>query len=139
VRIAKPSAPAFGRQPTGTVGRKILQKFSRGAVKDLGTNRYSYNSILTFATRAIRSLTVPSAIGNVQRVIAKMEQGVQRTVRYDPNIASASAVTSRGPAARDKLLATKSSYTISPMATLHSNPGAINKHINRKRRRALSL
>jgi hypothetical protein len=136
--IAKTSAPTFGRKPTDTIGGEVLQELSRAAVKDLGTNRYSYDSILAFPTRAVRSLTVPSPIGNVQRVISKMEEGVKRAVGDEPNIASPAAVTSRRPAPRDKLLPAKSSYAISPMAALYSNPGAINKHINRKRRRALS-
>jgi len=82
---------------------------------------------------------MPSAIGDVQRVVSKMKQRVERTIRYDPNIASSSAVASRRPATRHELLSPKRSYAIASPAALNPNLGAINKHINRKRRRALSL
>ena len=137
--VSKTPSTTFCSQPARTVSGQVLQKLSRGAVKDLSTNRNSYCSILAFAPGTVRAFSMPSAIGDVQRVISKMEEGVKRAIGYDPNIASASAVTSRRPAPRDKLLPAKSSYAISPMAALYSNPGAINKHINRKRRRALSL
>jgi hypothetical protein len=68
-----------------------------------------------------------------------MKQSVQGSIGNDPNIAAASAIASGWTTTRDEFLTAKRSNAIAPIATLYTNFGAINKHLNRKRRRALSL
>jgi hypothetical protein len=68
-----------------------------------------------------------------------MKQRVERIVRDDPYIASASAISSGWTTARNEFLSAKCRYTVASFATLYSNLRAINKHLNRKRRPALSL
>jgi hypothetical protein len=82
---------------------------------------------------------VPAAISDVQGVIPQMQQGIEGAIGNDPDIAASSTVTTRRTASRNKLFSPKSSYAVAAAAAFYPNLGAINKHINRKRRRALSL
>jgi hypothetical protein len=84
--------------------------------------------VLAFASRSIRSFAMPSALGNVFRVITKMQERVERRIRHYPNVAAAAAFTAGWTAAGDKLLPSKRGDAISSMATLNPNFCAINEH-----------
>jgi hypothetical protein len=71
---------------------------------------------------------VQPASGNVQRVIAQVQQRVHGLVRDHPNIAAFAAVTSGWTAAGDQFLPPKSGDSVAAMAALHANLGPINKH-----------
>jgi hypothetical protein len=76
----------------------------------------------------IRTFAVQTAVGNVTRVITKVQQRVQRRVGYDVNIATATTVATRWTTTGHKLLTPESSNTVTSVTPLHVNLGAINKH-----------
>jgi hypothetical protein len=70
-----------------------------------------------------------------------VEQRIERTVRYQINVAAAATVSARWTTARHKLLAPESRNAVTSVTPLHVNLGAINKHRKLKTtpRRALLL
>src|SRR5690349_15282596 len=79
--------------------------------------------------RTIRPFAVQTTRGNVTRVIAQVQQRVQRTVRDDKNVADATAVAARWTTARHKLLTPESSNPVTSVTTLDVNLGPINEHL----------
>ena len=75
---------------------------------------------------------MPAALGDVFRVIAQVQQRVERSIRDHPNIAAASAIAAGRTTARHKLLPTKSRYAVSAVAALNTNLCAINKHLRKQ-------
>src|SRR4030095_1723024 len=75
-----------------------------------------------------------TATGYVLRVIAQMQQRIDRFVRDQPNISAATAIAARWTTTRHELLSPKGRYAVATIPTLDSNLGAINKHLKRKRR-----
>lgn len=82
---------------------------------------------------------MPAAISNVFRVITKVKQRIEGGICDNPNIPATTAIAARRPTARHKLLPAKSRYAIASVAALNMNLDPIDKHLNRKRRPALSL
>jgi hypothetical protein len=66
------------------------------------------------------------------RVVTKMKQRIERTIRYHPNIAATTTITARRTTAGHELLAPESGDAIAAVAALHMDLDAINKHLNRK-------
>src|ERR1044072_3624463 len=76
-----------------------------------------------------------TALRLVKRVITKMQQRVERSIRQQNHIAAATAVSTRWTTTRDKLFAPESCNTVTSVSPLYVNLGAINEHPkNRKRR-----
>jgi hypothetical protein len=68
---------------------------------------------------------MPSAFGDVLRVVAKMKQRIQRLVSFEPDIAAAPAISTRRPAARHKLFTTKSRHAVAAVPAPNANFGTI--------------
>jgi len=71
-----------------------------------------------------------AALRNVARVIAKVQQRIERTVSYQINVAAAATVSSGWTTTRHKLLASKSGDTVTTIAPLNVNLRAVDKHLN---------
>jgi len=77
----------------------------------------------------------------VLRVIAEVQQRVQRCISNQDNITAATTIATRWTTTRHKLLAPESRNAVTSVTPLHVNLGAINKHRKLKTtpRRALLL
>ena len=130
VRVSKSATPTARGQPAVAIVIEIVKQVACISVKDLRAHRHAHNQIITFATGTIRTFAMRTALGNVLRVIAQVQQRVQRAISYKDNIAAATAIASRWTTTRHKLLAPESRNTVTSVTPLHVNLGAINKHLN---------
>src|SRR5262245_199949 len=73
-----------------------------------------------------------AALRNVARVVAKVQQRIERTVSYEINVPAASTVSSGWTTARNKLLTSKSGDTVTTVAPLNVNLRAVDKHLKLK-------
>ena len=82
-----------------------------------------------------------TTLRNVARVVAQVQQRVQRSIRDENHIAAAPTISARWTTAGHKLLAPESCNTVTSVSPLHMNLGAINKQPKLKTtpRRALLL
>src|SRR6266403_3155970 len=112
VRVAEASATAMRSQPALSVGITVKQEFIRLRIKHLGPYRHADNYVCAFFARTIAALAMQTATGDVQRVVTQMQQRVQRRISQDPDVAAPASLAARGSAARDKLLAPKSSHAV---------------------------
>jgi len=69
-----------------------------------------------------------TTLRDVSRVVAQMQQRVQRSIRDEDHVAAATTVSTRWTTAGHKLLAPESCNTVTSVSPLHMNLGAINKH-----------
>ena len=128
MRISKPATPTARSQPAIAIVVEIVKQVACISVKDLRAHRHAHNQIIAFATRAIRAFAVRTALGGVQRVIAQVQQRVQRPISYENDVAAATTIAARWTTARHKLLAPESRNTVTSVTPLYVNLGAINKH-----------
>jgi hypothetical protein len=71
-----------------------------------------------------------ATLTNVARVVTQVQQRVERTIRYDENVAAASAITTGWTTARYKLFASKSRDAVTTITSLHVNLRTVDKHLN---------
>ena len=71
-----------------------------------------------------------TTVGNVARVVAQMQQRVQRSIRDEKHIATTTTISTGWTTTRHKLLAPESRNTVTSVSPLHMNLGAIDKHQN---------
>jgi hypothetical protein len=69
-----------------------------------------------------------ATLGYVARVITQVQQRVQRSIRDEDHIATASPISARWTTAGHKLLAPESCNAVTSVTPLYVNLGAINKH-----------
>src|SRR5258708_7240506 len=128
VRVAKTSASTVRGQPALSVRVTIKQQFIRLWIKHLRADGHANNHIRALFARTIAALSVQTAAGDVQRVVTKVQQRIQRRVTDEPNVATAASVTARRSTARDKLFAPESSHAVAAVASLDPNLYAIDEH-----------
>src|SRR5438132_5113148 len=128
MRVTKAAPAAASDQPPGRVLNQVMKQGIRGRIKNLRADRYPHRHVGAFAPRAVGALAMHSAARDVQRVVTKMQQRVQRLVRLKPHIATAATFATGGTTAGNKLLAPKRRDSVATVASLHSNFGAINEH-----------
>jgi hypothetical protein len=127
MRVSEAAATAPRREPTLMILREVVQQIACGGVEDLCADGDAHNRVLAVSPRTLRALAVPPALGQVLRVITKMQQRIERLVSFYPDISAAPAISTRRPAARHKLLTAKGRHAVAAVSTLHANFGAINK------------
>jgi hypothetical protein len=110
--------------------REIAEQFSGFGFKDLRSNWNTDDMVYTAVARAIRAFSMQSTIGDVARVIAEMQQGIERRIRDYKYISTAAPITSRRTTTRHKLLPPESSNSVTTITPLNVNLNAINKHLN---------
>jgi microcystin-dependent protein len=79
---------------------------------------------------------VQSSFGDVPRVIAQVQQRIQRTIGYEYYVSTTTAIASRWPTFGHELFTSESSNTITAVSSLDVNLGTINKHLNQNDARA---
>ena len=77
--------------------------------------------------------------GYMQRVIAQVQERVQRSIGDQPDVATATAITTRRPAARDEFLAPKGGHAVAAVASLDPNFYTIDEHPENKNARPAEL
>src|ERR1041385_6865865 len=93
VRVAKTAAATARRQPAIAVVAQVVQQITCRSLKDLCSNWNANNQIFALMSRAIRSLTMQTTLRDMARVVAQVQQGVQRSIRDEDHIATATAVS----------------------------------------------
>ena len=78
MRVAKSATTTAGSQEFAAFGTKIAQRITCLHVEYHCSNRNANHYIFTFATNAVRTFTVPSALTFVFRVVTQMKQSIQR-------------------------------------------------------------
>jgi hypothetical protein len=71
---------------------------------------------------------VQTPVSNVTRVIAKVQERVQRRIGNDVDIAATTTIATRWTTTGPKLLTPESSNSVTSVTPLDVNLGAINKH-----------
>src|SRR6185295_783162 len=66
----------------------------------------------------------------MSRVVSQMKQRIQRKICDENNVSTASTISSRRTTPGNELLTPESSNSVSTIASLDMNLGAINKHLN---------
>src|SRR5712691_6614524 len=107
MRVTKAAPTAASHQPTRPVLDKIMKQRIRGRIKNLRADRYPHRHVGALAPRAVGALSMHSAPRDMQRVVTKMQQRVQRLVRLKPHIATAATFATGGTTAGNKPLAPK--------------------------------
>jgi hypothetical protein len=69
-----------------------------------------------------------TAVGNVTRVIAQVQERVQRRISNEINIAATTTIATRWSTAGHKLLTPEGSNSVTSVTPRDVNLGAINKH-----------
>src|SRR6185369_8376940 len=128
VRVAKSAAATLGRLPALTGFSKVKQQLARYRIEDLSSDWHTHNDVIAFFSRSVAALTVHAASGDVQRVVAQMQQRVHSFIRDQPHIATATAVATGRPTSRDELFAAKGSHAVSAVTSDYANFCAIDEH-----------
>src|SRR5262249_1542148 len=128
VRVAKTSTTAACCQPAPAVFVKIEQQLVGMRIQDLSADRDAHDDIRSLFARAIATLTMQSAPGDVNRLIAKMKNCFPFLASNNPNLTATTAVTSGRAAARHEFFTTKSGDAISTVTSLHANFCPVNEH-----------
>jgi len=71
-----------------------------------------------------------TTVGNVTRVVAEVQQRVQRRIGNDVDIAATTAIATRWTTTGHKLLAPESSNAVTSVTPLHVNLGPVNEHLD---------
>src|SRR5260370_9950134 len=87
-------------------------------------------TVCAFAPGRVRACAMASPLGSVFGIETKMDQGIMALAGFHNDVASLAAVAARGPATRNKLLATKREATVAAVAGFDANCGFINEHKN---------
>src|SRR4051794_2706546 len=93
MRVAETAAATAPREPAIAVVTKVVQQVACRCFKDLCSNRNANNQVFAVMSRAIRSLTMQTTLRNVARVITQMQQRVQRSIRDEDHIATATTIS----------------------------------------------
>jgi hypothetical protein len=128
VGVAKAAAATACRQPAITVVTQVVQQVTCCSLKYLCSHGNANNQIVAVMARAIRSFTMQSTLRDVARVVTQMQQRVQRRIRDEDHVATATTISARWTTAGHKLLAPESCNAVTSVTPLHMNLGAINKH-----------
>src|ERR1043165_5820277 len=88
VRIAEAAAPAACSEPALARMRKIVEQISSYRVEDLCADGDFHHQIFAVAPRTVRALAVASTLRFVLRVVAQMQQRIERLVGLKPEIAA---------------------------------------------------
>jgi predicted nucleic acid-binding protein len=93
VRVAETAAATARCQPAIAVVTQVVKQVACRNVKDLCSNRNANNQVVAVMARAIRSLAMQTTMRDVARVIAQVQQRVQRSIRDEDYIAAATTVS----------------------------------------------
>jgi hypothetical protein len=94
-----------------------------------GANRDLQNHIHAFPATAVGAFAMTPPLCFVLRIETKMNQRVVPFARFHDDIATASAITTGGTAARNKLLPPEGNTPVAAIPSLHPNASLIDKHI----------
>ena len=92
--VPKSAPPTARGQPAVAIVIEIVEQIACISVKDLRAHRHAHNQIITFATRAIRAFAMRTTLGRMLRVIAQVQQRIQRPISYEDHIAAATTIAS---------------------------------------------
>src|SRR6185503_13509287 len=93
VRVSKTAAAAACSQPAIAVVTQVVQQITRRSIKDLCSDWNANNQVFTSATGAIGSLAMQATRRNVARVVAQVQQRVERIIRHKDHVAAAATVS----------------------------------------------
>ena len=128
MRVTKAAPTTAGDQPTRPVLDKVMKQRARRSIKNLRADRHPHCHVGALAPGAVGALAMHSASRDMQRIVTKVQQRVQRLVRFQPHVATAATFATGGTTAGNKLLAPKRSDSVATMASLHLDFCAINEH-----------
>ena len=126
--VTKAAPTAASDQPTRPMLDKVMKQRARRRIKNLRADRHPHRHVGALTPGAVGALAMHSASRDMQRVVTKMQQRVQRLVRLQPHVPAAATFATGGTTAGNKLLAPKRSDSVATVASLHSNFCAINEH-----------
>src|SRR5438132_5527998 len=109
VGIAESAATATRRQPALAVLRKVVQQVAGAHFENLRTDGHAHDYVFALVTGSIATFAMQSTAGGVLRVVAEMQQGVQRFIGFDKNISTTPAISTRWTTTRHKLFAAECS------------------------------
>src|SRR5262249_12856282 len=126
--ISTAAATASGDQKPLAGNCEIVQLFVGVLVVNYGANWRFQLDRLPLVARAIAALAVAAPLGFVLRVETKMEEGVLVRTGDQIDITAASAVTTTGTTARNKLLPPEGQTAVASLASLDANPDFVDEH-----------
>src|SRR5205823_1174556 len=101
-------------------------------VEDLRTRGHAHLRVRAFTARTVRAFAVAAALRVVLRVVAQVQERVERIVCDQPHVAAAPALAARRSAARHEFLAPKGRHAVAAVPAPHTYSDAIKKHSRRK-------
>jgi len=128
VLVATTPTPAFGDDDAFVGFREVVNEFAglevveRGADRDLQDGRFAVQAC------AVGAHAVLPALGLVLGVVAEVNQCVVPLGGFHDDIAPAAAISARGSAARDELLAAKGHAAVTAVASLHTDFCLVDEH-----------
>src|ERR1043166_962508 len=107
VRVSETTTATARSEPAVAIVTEVVKKIACCSIKDLCAYGHAYNQVVAVAAGTIRALAVRATIRDVLRVIAQMQQRVQRCISKQNNVATAATIATRWTTTRHKLLAPK--------------------------------
>jgi hypothetical protein len=126
--VAESAASAFRHAKSLARFCKVKKKLVCFGVENLCADGNFNDRTRAFVSGAIRTFAVSSALGLVFGIVSKMQECIETFVRFQPDIATATAIAARRSTARNKLFAAKSCDAISAITRLYTNFYPIDEH-----------
>jgi hypothetical protein len=89
VRVSKTATAAAGSQPAIALVTQVVQQLTCRSIKDLCSDWNANNQVFPSAAGAIRSLAMQATRRDMARVVAQVQQRVERSIRHEDHVAAA--------------------------------------------------
>src|SRR5579862_2361334 len=129
-RIPAPAAPAVSNYHAFIRAGKIVDLLARFRVIHNRAHRHFQQNVRAFASLAVRTLAMTSALRLVLRIETEVNQSVVALAGFHNDAAAIPAVAPGWPTPRNILLPPQSQTAIPAIPSLHPNCGLIDKHEN---------
>ena len=137
--VAVAAAPALSDETAFVRLSEIVEQFAGFIVIDNCSDGDLDFKILSIPAVSIAPFSVTTPFSAERVIVPKLQKGVFVDVRYEIDVAAATAISAAGPAARNKFLPAEGNATMAAVACFNCDFGFVDEHAARSNSMAALL